>query len=84
VFENNGPALWAKVTSQISSFLSNLFSQGYFAGSNPSQAFFVICDSSNNTNATIEAGQLVIDIGVAPSKPAEFIRLRFQQKSLNS
>lgn len=84
VFENNGPALWAKISSQINSFLSNLFSQGYFAGANPSQAYFVVCDASNNTAATIEAGQLVIDIGVAPNKPAEFIRLRFQQKSLNS
>ena len=84
VFENNGPALWAKVTSQISSFLGNLFSQGYFAGNSPSQAFFVVCDSSNNTSATIEAGQVIIDIGVAPNKPAEFVRLRFQQKSLNS
>lgn len=84
VFENNGPALWAKVSSQIGSFLSNLFSNGYFAGANPSEAYFVVCDASNNTAESIEAGQVVIDIGVAPNKPAEFIRLRFQQKSLNS
>ena len=84
VFENNGPALWAKVTSQIGSFLANLFSNGYFAGTNPSQAYFVVCDESNNTATTIEDGQVIIDIGVAPNKPAEFVRLRFQQKSLNS
>lgn len=84
VFENNGPALWTRIKTQLDSFLSNLYSNGYFAGSSPSQAYFVICDSSNNTEATIDAGQVIIDIGVAPNKPAEFVRLRFQQKSLNS
>ena len=84
VFENNGPGLWARIKAQLDSFLGNLFSNGYFAGLNPSQAYFVVCDESNNTSATIEAGQVIIDIGVAPNKPAEFVRLRFQQKSLNS
>jgi phage tail sheath protein FI len=84
VFENNGPGLWTRITAQLESYMGNLFSQGYFAGVNPSQAYFVVCDSSNNTPATIEAGQVIIDIGAAPNKPAEFVRMRFQQKSLNS
>ena len=84
VFENNGPGLWARIKAQLDSFLGNLYSQGYFAGVNPAQAYFVVCDESNNTAATIDAGQVIIDIGVAPNKPAEFVRLRFQQKSLNS
>lgn len=84
VFENNGPVLWTKITTQLNGFLSNLYAGGYFAGGSPAQAFFVICDGTNNTAQTIEAGQVIIDIGVAPNKPAEFIRLRFQQKSLNS
>jgi phage tail sheath protein FI len=83
-FENNGPALWSKISAQIGSFLSNLFSQGYFAGTSPAQAYFVVCDASNNTPETIEAGQIIVDVGVAPNKPAEFVRIRFQQKSLNS
>jgi len=84
VFENNGPGLWTRIKAQLESYMGNLFSQGYFAGVNPSQAYFVVCDSSNNTPATIEAGQVIIDIGAAPNKPAEFVRMRFQQKSLNS
>lgn len=84
VFENNGPGLWSRITAQLDSYMGNLFSQGFFAGVNPQQAYFVVCDSSNNTPATIEAGQVIIDIGAAPNKPAEFVRMRFQQKSLNS
>ena len=84
VFENNGPSLWAKLTAQISGFLNGLYNAGFFAGVTPSQAYFVICDETNNTPASIELGQVVIDIGVAVNKPAEFIRLRFQQKSLES
>ena len=82
VFENNGPALWAKIKGQINGFLSNLYNEGYFAGNSSSQAFFVTCDDSNNPQSSIDAGQVIIDIGVAPNKPAEFVRFRFQQKSL--
>jgi phage tail sheath protein FI len=84
VFENNGPPLWARIRAQLTGFLTGLFSDGLFAGNSPSEAFFVIVDDSNNTSATINAGQVVIDIGVAPNKPAEFVRFRFQQKTLDA
>lgn len=84
VFENNGPGLWTRLASQINGFMQGLYLGGYFAGTSPSQAFFVICDNTNNTSASIEAGQVIVDIGAAPNKPAEFVRLRFQQKSLES
>lgn len=84
VFENNGPALWARIKSQVSSFLNGLFSDGLLAGSSPSQAFFVIVDETNNTPETIDAGQVIIDVGIAPNKPAEFVRFRFTQKSLTT
>ena len=83
-FENNGPSLWARVKAQLEGFLLGLFTEGYFAGSTPSQAFFVRCDETNNSAASIEAGQVIIDVGIAPNRPAEFIRFRFQVKSLNS
>ena len=79
VFENNGPALWARVQGQIQGFLNNLFNNGYFAGTTPSQAYFVICDNTNNTADSINAGQVIIDVGIAPNKPAEFVVFRFQQ-----
>ena len=82
VFENNGPVLWAKIKAQLSGFLTNLFNEGLFAGSSPSDAFFVIVDESNNDANSISAGQVIIDIGVAANTPAEFVRFRFQQITL--
>lgn len=79
VFENNGPGLWSRVKAQINGFLNSLYVDGYFAGKTPSDSYFVTVDESNNNQATIDAGQLVIDVGVAANKPAEFVRFRFQQ-----
>lgn len=82
VFENNGPGLWGRISLQLSSFLLGLFNDGYFAGNTPKDAFFVKVDSSNNPPETINAGQVVVDVGAAPNKPAEFVRFRFQQKTI--
>jgi hypothetical protein len=82
VFENNGAALQARVRVTVESFMLNLYNAGYFSGTTPAQAFFVICDSSNNTPTQIAQGILTCDIGVAPTRPAEFVVFRFQQKSL--
>jgi phage tail sheath protein FI len=80
VFENNGSALWARIRLQLNSFLFNLFQQGYFAGDTPEDAYFVIVDGTNNPQTSIDAGELYVDVGIAPNKPAEFIVFRFQQK----
>ena len=84
VFESNGPALWTRIKAQIQSFLNGIFSDGLLAGTTPAQAFFVIVDETNNTPATIDAGQVLIDVGIAPNKPAEFTRFRLSQKTLDS
>lgn len=84
VFENNGPPLWARIRSQLLGFLTGLFNDGLFAGNSPSQAFYVIVDESNNTAASIDQGQVIIDIGIAVNKPAEFVRFRYAQKLANS
>lgn len=84
VFENNGAALWARIKAQIQGFLTSLFNDGLFAGTTPAEAFFVIVDSSNNTPDSINQGQVIIDVGIAPNRPAEFVRFRFQQKTLDA
>ena len=84
VFENNGAALQARVRLTVESFLLTLFTSGYFSGTSPSQAFFVVCDSSNNPASLVAQGILTCDIGVAPTRPAEFIVFRFQQKALEA
>lgn len=83
VFENNGPPLWTRIQLQLSSFLLGLYNDGYFAGNTPKDAFFVKVDNTNNSQATIDAGQVIVDVGAAPNRPAEFVRFRFQQKSLS-
>jgi phage tail sheath protein FI len=82
VFKNNGPALWTAIRTQISSFLLGLYQAGYFAGTSPDEAFYVICDRTNNPQNTVDQGIVFCDVGIAPSKPAEFIVFRFQQKAL--
>ena len=79
-FENNGPGLWAKSKAQGSGFLLNLFNDSYFAGATPSEAYFIKIDGENNPQSAIDAGILTEDYYLAPNKPGEFVRLRFQQK----
>ena len=79
VFENNGPQLWIKIETALKGFMGSLFRQGYFAGVVEQQAFFVVCNGSNNNQATIDAGKVIIDIGFSPFKPAEFIEFRLSQ-----
>jgi len=82
VFKNNGPALWSAIRTQLTSFLLGLYQAGYFAGTSPDEAFYVICDRTNNPQNTVDQGIVFCDIGIAPNKPAEFIVFRFQQKAL--
>jgi phage tail sheath protein FI len=82
VFENNGAALQARVRITVEAFLLNLYNAGYFSGTTPAQAFFVVCDSTNNPPERVAQGILTCDIGVSPTRPAEFIVFRFQQKAL--
>lgn len=79
VFENNGTALWGRIKAQLNGFLGALYTEGYFAGSTPTDAFFVKVDNTNNTADTIDQGLVIIDIGIAPNKPAEFVVMRFTQ-----
>ncbi|MES2355035.1 MAG: phage tail sheath C-terminal domain-containing protein [Pseudomonadota bacterium] len=81
VFEPNDQQLWTSVVRDISAFLTTLWQQGGLFGSTPREAFFVICDVSNNSPANIVLGELYIDIGLAPVRPAEFVIIRMVQKT---
>ncbi|MDX9721315.1 MAG: phage tail sheath subtilisin-like domain-containing protein [Myxococcota bacterium] len=78
VFETNGTELRRQVTIAVQDFLRSLWSAGYFKGRDQDQAFYVLCDESNNPLEDLDAGRLLIDIGLAPSRPAEFISLRLE------
>jgi uncharacterized protein len=81
VFEPNDDRLWARIRRDVNSFLTTLYSQGALFGASPSQAFYVKVDAELNTQAVRDQGQLIIEIGVAPVKPAEFVIFRISQWS---
>jgi hypothetical protein len=76
VFEPNDKPLWRELCHALNSYLLDLYRAGAFTGATAEQAFFVRCDEQLNTPQTLEAGQLIIEIGVAPAEPMEFIVLR--------
>lgn len=76
VFENNDYRLRQTLRLAISSFLRELWQKGALVGANAQEAFFVKCDEQNNPPSSIELGQLVVDVGVAPVVPAEFVIFR--------
>jgi uncharacterized protein len=79
VFEPNGERLWAEISAKLSNFLSSFWATGGLKGRSAAEAYFVRCDSSNNTNTTIEQGEVHVEIGVALQSPAEFIVINISQ-----
>ena len=75
VFEPNDEKLWKRVKSICLSFLEYLRQEGSLRGT-AEQAYYVIVDETNNTDYTIAEGQLNIEIGYAPVKPAEFVIIK--------
>jgi uncharacterized protein len=79
VFEPNNLALWASIRVNVSAFLRPLWQIGALFGEKPEQAFFVKCDAETNPQESIDAGRVITKIGIAPTKPAEFVIFRIQQ-----
>jgi phage tail sheath protein FI len=79
VFEPNDHRLWKRVTRTISSFLTLVWRQGALFGETPEKAFYVKCDDETNPPETIDVGQLIVEIGLCPVKPAEFVIFRIGQ-----
>lgn len=79
VFEPNDTALWAKITRNITAFLTNVWRSGALFGTTPAEAFFVRCDATTNPPEVRDLGQVVTEIGVAAVRPAEFVIFRLSQ-----
>jgi hypothetical protein len=73
VFEPNHRELWQQIEAAITAFLNNLFAGGMTAGKKPDEAFYVRCNEETNPPEVEEAGQVIAEVGVALSAPAEFI-----------
>jgi len=81
VFEPNDMDLWERVKRNVSAFLIRVWADGALFGATPADAFYVRCDEELNNQAVRDAGQLLVEIGIAPVKPAEFVIFRISQWS---
>lgn len=82
VFEPNNEQLWSTVEATCKAFLEMLRTEGALKGT-ADEAYYVTVNDTNNTDATIAAGQLNIEIGYSPVKPAEFVIIKLAH-SINS
>ena len=84
VFEPNDQMLWQRVALTVSSFLDGLWRNGMLAGSTASESYFVEIGTSTMTRDDIMNGRLICNIGIAPSRPAEFVIFRVTQHTAES
>ncbi|HOB47101.1 MAG TPA: phage tail sheath C-terminal domain-containing protein, partial [Zoogloea sp.] len=79
VFEPNNEELWLKIRLTIEGFLYDVWRSGALLGARPEDAYFVRCDRSTMSQSDLDNGRLICLIGVAPTKPAEFVIFRIGQ-----
>ena len=85
VFEPNDANTWVKVQGMIENFLITLWRQGALQGAKPEHAFYVAVGLGKTMTALdILEGRMIVEIGMAVVRPAEFIILRFSHKMAES
>jgi len=73
VFEPNDKFLWSKLTRDVRAYLLRVWRSGALFGNTPEEAFYVKCDTETNPRYLIDAGQVNVQVGICPVKPAEFV-----------
>jgi phage tail sheath protein FI len=73
VFEPNDHTLWKKLTRDVRAYLMRVWRSGALFGQTAEEAFYVKCDDETNPRYLIDAGQVNVQIGICPVKPAEFV-----------
>ena len=79
VFEPNNERLWTTIQVRLSKFLAEFWAAGGLKGRNATEAFYVLCDGTNNTANSIENGEVRVEVGVALQTPAEFVVIEVSQ-----
>ena len=79
VFEPNDERLWARIRESVTLFLTRVWADGALMGGTPEEAFFVRVDRTTMTEDDFLNGRLVMEIGIAPVRPAEFVIIRIGQ-----
>lgn len=78
VFEPNAEPLWANVRASVDNFLSSLWREGALQGSKAEHAYFVRCGLGETmTQNDLDVGRMIVEIGMAVTRPAEFLIQRF-------
>ena len=81
VFEPNDANTWTKIKLMIDNYLFQLWKNGAMQGTKPEHAYYVSVGLGKTmTNQDILEGRMIIEIGMATVRPAEFIILRFSLK----
>jgi len=73
VFEPNDQTLWKKLVRDVRAYLLRVWRAGALFGNTPEEAFYVKCDEETNPRYLIDAGQVNVQVGICPVKPAEFV-----------
>jgi phage tail sheath protein FI len=84
VFEPNDQILWRQIKRDISAFLNVVWRSGALFGKTPEEAYYVKCDEETNPKELRDLGYCVIEVGLAPVKPAEFVVFKISQKEDSS
>ena len=79
VSEPNGEPLWAKVRNEAANVLAACWRAGELKGTAETDAFFVRCGPDTMTREDIDAGRLIVQVGVALLAPAEFVLIAIEQ-----
>ncbi len=80
VFEPNDSILWGKIRRDIKAFLNVVWRSGALFGTTADEAFYVKCDAENNPPELRDLGYCIIEVGMSPVKPAEFVVFKISQK----
>lgn len=73
IFEPNDSTLWGRLERELTVFCESLWRQGAMQGETVEEAFYVKCDGETNPPEVRNTGQVVTEIGLAPTAPSEFI-----------
>ncbi|MEK1894675.1 MAG: phage tail sheath subtilisin-like domain-containing protein [Rhizobium sp.] len=79
VLEPNDQRLWSKLKDSVDSFLGGLWREGALFGEKKEDAYYINCGFDTMSLDDIDNGRLIMEIGLRPVKPAEFVIIRIGQ-----
>lgn len=84
VFEPNEKRLWTNIRRTVEDFLLVLWRDGALIGDKPEEAYFVRCDRTTMIQNDLDNGRMICLVGIAPSRPAEYVIFRVGQWTADS